>query len=142
MSDLLALQWEKEHIHGVQAHVSASQVRVKHCFTLLKPAEFDLSDPKSAGKWLKEQLDSQQIRADLTIISLPRDLVVVKRLELPAVPDEELPVLVRFQAGAKSSMPIGDLALDFVPLPQRDPTLARQVVTAVVPRQLVDGLQA
>ena len=76
------------------------------------------------------------------MVTLPRDEAIVKRLELPEVGDAELPVMVRFQAGAKSSVALDELALDFIPLPRRSEVPGREVLTATVPKQTMDEILA
>ena len=49
------------------------------------------------------------------VVVLPRESVVIRRLDLPAVADEEMPDLVAMQASLRSSVPIERLAFDFVP---------------------------
>lgn len=141
MSDLLALEWEQEHVCGVLAHVAGGQVRIKRCFAIKKPAELDPAVPAVAGPWLKEQLSQLQIRADAAIITLPRDAAIVRRLDLPEAPDDELPLLVRFQAGSKTSLALNESALDFIPLPRTAGAEGRQVLMAAIPRKTIEGLR-
>lgn len=141
MADLLALEWENEQLCGVQARVTAGQVRIRRCFQLKKPDDLDLADAKRAGVWLKEQLTQYGIKTEPVCVTLPRDEAVVKRLELPDAPDDELPALVRFQAGAKSSQPLGELSLDFLPLPLRDGVTGREVLMATIPRKAVEEIR-
>ena len=51
------------------------------------------------------------------VLSLPRESIVVRRLTVPNVPEEELAPLVQMQAATKSSTPLDQLELDFLPLP-------------------------
>jgi Tfp pilus assembly PilM family ATPase len=87
--------------------------------------------------WLKSQLAGHGISGGDVLVALPRDEAVVKRIDLPETADDELPVLVRFQAGAKSSVPMEELSLDFIPLPRRNEIPGREVLMATVPRQTI-----
>src|SRR5215470_7554037 len=98
MSEFLSIEWEHEHVCGVQAQLMPGKVRIERTF--------------------------------------------VKRIELPEVGDEELPVMVRLQAGAKSSVALEELALDFIPLPRRSEVPGREVLLATVPRQTMDEVIA
>ncbi|MGQ0634315.1 MAG: type IV pilus biogenesis protein PilM [Planctomycetaceae bacterium] len=136
MPEFLALEWEHDLISGVQAQVSSGRVRVRRCFTLPRP------NMAAAGSgavppidWLKDELVRQGVGGHDVLVALPRDEAVVKRLELPETTDDELPLIVRYQAAAKSSVPIDELSLDFIPLPRRSEVPGREVLMATVPQQ-------
>jgi len=88
--------------------------------------------------WLKPELSKLGIHGGQVLVALPRDEAVVKRVELPDVSDDELPVMVRFQAGAKSSVALEELSLDFLPLPRRSEVPGREVLMATISRQTLD----
>jgi Tfp pilus assembly PilM family ATPase len=138
MSEFLAIEWEHEHVCGVLAHVTPGRVRIDRTFVIPKPTASASSSGPLQVDWLKPQLSKLGITGGPVLVALPRDEAVVKRLELPEAPDEELPVLVRFQAGAKSSVALDDLSLDFIPLPRRSDVPGREVLMATVPRQTID----
>lgn len=138
MADFLALEWEHEQICGVLAQVSGGKVRIQRCFTLGKPVGSATGSGAIPVDWLKTALEPAGIVSGQTLVSLPRDEAVVKLLGLPETTDDELPVLVKFQAGSKSSVPLDELALDFMPLPRRSEVPGREVLMATVPRATVD----
>ncbi|MBI5758851.1 MAG: hypothetical protein HZA46_10075 [Planctomycetales bacterium] len=143
MPDYLALEWEQDRVDVVVADVSGSRVRVRKCFTLAKPANVTWWEPDVAGRWLKSELATRGVKAQRTLVTLPREITVVKRFDFPAVPDEELAQAVRFHVGAKSSAPIDELALDFIPLPRISPdTPGREVLAATLPMAVVKGIRA
>jgi Tfp pilus assembly PilM family ATPase len=138
MSEFLAIEWEHEHVCGVLADVSPGRVRVERTFVIPKPSTSVSSSGPLKIDWLKPELMKLGITSGQVLVALPRDEAIVKRLELPEVPDDELPVMVRFQAGAKSSVALDELALDFIPLPKRSEIPGREVLMATVPRQTID----
>lgn len=138
MAEFLALEWEHDQISGVQAQVAGGRVRVRRAFVLPRPvAPAAGSGLLAPVDWLKSELASQGISAGEVLAALPRDEALVKRMELPETSDDELPVIVRFQAAAKSSVPIDDLSLDFIPLPRRSDVPGREVLMATVPQQTI-----
>src|SRR6516164_7225447 len=141
MADLLAIEWEHEQICGVRADVSSGRVRVQRTFVIPKPTTSSSSSGPLKIDWLKPELLKLGISGGQVLVALPRDEAIVKRLELPEVPDAELPVMVRFQAGAKSSVALDELSLDFIPLPKRSDVPGREVLLATVPRQPMDEVQ-
>ena len=134
MSNFLALDWERHELSCVVAQVSKSRVRVDQCFRLAWPADLDPdAAPDRAGNWLKEELHRRGVSVDDVLISLPREEAVVRRLELPNAPDDELPDLVRMQAATKSSSSLDQLLLDFLPLPREAGTAGREVLMTTIP---------
>ncbi|NOX57027.1 MAG: pilus assembly protein PilM [Planctomycetes bacterium] len=143
MSDQLVVEWGRERIGGVAASVASGRVAVKTCFDWAWPEDQQpATDPEQAGRWLKERLAELRIAAKRVVVLVPREDVVVKRLELPEAPDEELPDLVRFQAAAKSALPLEQVCLDFLPLPRRPELEGRDALMVTVAKKLADSAQA
>ncbi len=142
MPAFLAIEWEHEHVCGVQAELTPGRVRIERTFVIRKPSTSGSSSGALPVEWLKPELVKLGIGESQTLVTLPRDEAIVKRLELPEVPDDELPVMVRFQAGAKSSVPLDELALDYIPLPRRSEIPGREVLLATVPKQTMDEVSA
>jgi hypothetical protein len=137
MPRTIAFDWEDEYLAGVEADVSGATVHVRRCFRYAWPEETDPPrDAASLGRWLAESLKQEGISPGEARVVLPREAVVVRKLDLPRVPESELPDLVRFQAATKSSTPLDRLALDFLPLPvnEGDETLHVLMVTVDIDR--------
>ncbi len=133
MSHTLAFDWEADYLAGIDADVSGESVRVRKCFRIDWPDDADLrKQPVALGKWLTESLRAQGITANEAHVVLPREAIVVRKLDLPNAPDDELPDLVRFQAATKSSTPLDKLTLDFLPLPVQSGDATRQVLMVTV----------
>ena len=91
---------------------------------------------------VRAALAAAKVGAKRTVLALPRSAVSVRRLSLPAVPDHELPDLVRMQAATKSSVPVDQLALDFLPQPPGGHDVGVAVRLATVARKTLDSLAA
>lgn len=136
MSDCIAFDWEKHQLSGLDADVSKDQVRVRQGFQISWPQELDCNaNPEQAAQWLQKELRQLGIRGRQALVSLPRDEVVVRQLEVPDVPDDELPGLVRLQAETKSFSPLDQLVIDFLPLPRPADATARQVLMVTISRK-------
>lgn len=143
MPDFVSFDWGERRLCGIAAQVSRDHARVTHVFDLAWPEGVNAStDPKKAGEWLQAELKKRGLEKAAALVSLPRERVVVRQLELPAAPDDELPELVRLQAATRSTRPLDSLFLDFLPLPQRDESSARDVLLATVVKETVDEVSA
>jgi hypothetical protein len=142
MPDLLALEWDAQEVSAVAAQVARKSVQVKQFFVVAWPREIDaVGNPRQAGEWLKQELARQGIDAKEALVALPRELVSVKPLELPAVPDDELPDVVKLQAATKSALPLEQLKIDFIPASQNDGAQTRKVWLASLPRKAFDRMK-
>ena len=142
MPDFLALDWEHGQVCGLDAEVTHSGVRVRKAFTLKWPeGKSPAEDAPAAGGWLNEQFKSLGLTAKNVLVTVPREDAVVRVLEVPNVPDAELPNVVRFQTAAKSTRPIDSLLLDFLPLPRRAGVAGREVLVATIGREVLDPMK-
>ncbi len=140
MPELLAIDREMHRICGVLADVGSDSVRITNTFSFDLPENLQDS-PSELGTWLREELRKAGISARQAVVSLPREDVVVRYLDLPPAIDDELPTLVRFQAAAKSTVSLDQLALDYVPLPAREGATGREVLVATVDQDRIRRLR-
>jgi Tfp pilus assembly PilM family ATPase/Tfp pilus assembly protein PilN len=138
MADYLAVEWEHAHVCGVLAQVSPGRVRVTRTFVISRPSATSSNSGALQFDWLRPELAKLGIEGGQVLVALPRDEAIVKRIELPDVADEELPGMVRLQAGAKSSVALDELCLDFIPLPKHSELPGREVLMATIPRQTLE----
>lgn len=143
MSDFLVLDWESHQISGLEAITSRQGVTVRKAFVLTWPETIDPEkDVDQAAHWLKKQLGDLGIFTRSVLVSLPRESVVVRRLTVPNAPEDELPALVQMQAATKSSTPIDQLELDFLPLPLASPEGGRDVLLCTMAKKKTVKLRA
>ncbi|MEX0717242.1 MAG: pilus assembly protein PilM [Planctomycetaceae bacterium] len=140
MAEFIGLDWERQHLIGLDAQTAKGRVRVRQCFRMAWPEEL-ASDPAATGQWLKRELAKLGVKAKQVVVSLPREEAVVRQLDVPDVPDSELPELVRLQAETKSASSLDRLVLDFLPLPKSTEAPGRQVLLVTIPREKVDRLK-
>lgn len=134
MPDVLAIHWDKRRLRVVEVSIG-STVRVVQNFTV------EISDLPPVG-WLREALRKHGTTARQAVVCLARDEVILRQLELPNAPDDELPALVQFQASTRSTTPLDQLLLDYLPLPRRPGSPQRDVLLATAPRSTVDPIRA
>lgn len=87
---------------------------------------------------LRAELDQRRLSPRRVWLGLPRTVVTVKPIELPAV-DGELDEMVRFELERHLPFPSEDAAFDFLPLPPPGKTAGRHVLIAAAERRVVDG---
>lgn len=136
---LLALDWSRDGIAAIEADIGGGRVRVRRTLRFAWPEALSLDhDAAAVGDWLKQELARAGVTATETRVVLSREELVTRRLDLPSAPDEELPELVRFQAATKATVPLDQLALDFVPLPQGSEAEGRVALMVSTDRKQLD----
>lgn len=142
MAEYLAIHWD-HHLAALQGNTARGSARVTARYAGEWPADITPEQmPHKAGEWLKAELGKAGLDAKPTIVVLPRSAVLLKRAELPNVPDDELPDIVRFQAATSSSAPLERLLLDFIPLPAIPESPTRSVIMATVFKDRVEAIRA
>src|SRR5882757_6087674 len=134
MPDILAIHWDKRRLRVVEASIG-STVRVNQSFTLDIPETLK-------STWLRDALRQKGTTARQAIVCLAREEAILRQLELPDAPDDELPSLVYFQASTRSTTPLDQLVVDYLPLPRRAGSVQRDVLLATAPKSTVDPIRA
>ena len=133
MPDVLAIHWERKRLRVIEASVGGA-LRVSQGFVI--------DVPEIAGPgWLREALRKHGVIAKQALVSLPREDAILRQLELPDAPDDDLPLLVSFQASTRSTTPLDQLVLDYVTLPRRVGSPQKDVLLASVPRTIIDPIR-
>lgn len=141
MPNYIALDWESHQLSGLDAEVTPKSIAVNHVFQWAWPEGLDASSqPEQVGEWLKRALADQQISTKKVVVSLPRADVVVRQLDLPNVPPEELPDLVRLQAETKTSSDLDEMVLDYISLPHSADATLHPVLLATIDRRRVEAI--
>ncbi len=133
MPDVLAIHWERKRLTVIEASVGGA-LRVAQGFVI------DVPEVAGPG-WLREVLRKHGVTAKQALVSLPREDAILRQLELPDAPDDELPQLVQFQASTRSTTPLDQLVLDYLTLPRRVGSPQKDVMLASVPRTVVDPIR-
>lgn len=141
MPDLLVLQIDAQEWAGVEAEVNRRSVRVRQGFRLTPPERAAAEPDASLAEWLKGELHRLAVRARHVHLVLPREELLVRRLDLPPVADAQLASVVRYQAAA-SSPSAEPVLLDFLPLPSRADESGRSVLTVAVDKDPVEKLRS
>ncbi len=117
LAEVIALELSADGVFATKTQ-SRSTTEVVSATRSNWPESFDWQrEPRLAGEWLREQLDTARMTCRDCVLVLPRRDVTLRLLQLPEIETEELVPLVRLQAESRLSQPIESLAIDFVPVP-------------------------
>jgi hypothetical protein len=141
MAELLALDWSEQRVRGIVAREERGGLRVTGGFDEAWPDDaLPTANAAAAGRWLGEQIRKAGYTGRDVRVCVPRSSTVVRRLDLPAVPFDELPPMVEMQAATRSASGLEGLALDFVPITEPGAEGGTSVLAATTSRKLLDGI--
>lgn len=132
----LVIEWDRDRLIIASGNASGSGVMLQHALTLAPAAQ---TDPEESGWELRQALTTAGISSESVAVVLPRSLVTLRRIQLPAVSDDELPEMVRLQAATRLTVPLESLCMDFVPLPSSGE--GRDVLLASAQTDLIDRIR-
>lgn len=142
-ADYVALDWESGRLRAVAARVAGGRVTLQSTATIEWPAEIaEVKDVAATADRLRQALRGVAQKSARALIVLPRDAVLLRRLDLPNVPDSELPALVRLQAATKLATPVERLALDYLPLTFQQDRAGRSVLLLSLEQEQLQSISA
>lgn len=120
MPQYLSLVIDEAVVRGLVAEISGGRVDLRQAFESRPPASLLSPETAQNQTWLRETLTQHGIKPDQVLVTVVRDLGLMRRLDLPAVSQSEWPVHVGFQARTKLAQPLDSLVWDFLPAPKDD----------------------
>ena len=123
----LAIDWDERELRLVAAQCSGSNVKVTDARVI--PIEDNVLQT------LKAALDGQGMENTETLVAIGRGQAELRELQLPPVPEEELPDMVRFQA-SKSFATAGDNATVDYLVTSRNETGVEMIAAALGAEEL------
>ena len=143
MSHHIIVEWSVDRVAVLCADSGLGSLTATFFGSLETP---DHADPQvsveEAAAPIRQWLTAHNVGEGAAQVVLARELIMIRRLELPQAPEDELPDMVRFQAATKTSTPINDLALDFLTLRPTSETAEQHVVIVTIERQKLARVQA
>lgn len=140
MANLIAIDWDSHELRAVVGRGTASGVTLTDMAIIPLPGEEPGQVATALTGWLS-QVPSARSKARL-LVAIGRGKAELRQLNLPPVPAEELPALVRFQALQSLSISSDSAAVDYLPVDSSDqstsviaggvaPTTIKQIETIV-----------
>ncbi len=128
MPNKLAIDWDETELRLVAAQCSGGKVSVTDATVI--PL-----DKLSVNRVLRDAIAQRGLQKVATMVAIGRGKAELRELQLPPVPDDELPDMVRFQA-IRSFASAGDSAtVDFL-VTSRTAQEVQLVAAAVTPQKL------
>jgi Tfp pilus assembly PilM family ATPase len=139
----LALGWNGDEIHVAVACQRGHRVVVEHAFAVSTKeilAEGESSpqsiSERAIGERIAQELKSRGINGAEAFVEVGRSRIELRQLVLPPAPDEDLPDMVRFQAGREFNEFDERWLLDFIQIDASSIGPRAVLATAIAPATL------
>jgi len=118
MANLLAIDWDSHELRAVMGRGGSGGITLTDMTILPLPGEEPAQVSAVLTGWLN-QINPSRSKTRL-LVAIGRGKAELRQLNLPPVPPEELPALVRFQALQSLSISSDSAAVDYLPIESSD----------------------
>lgn len=141
MARFLAIDWEQQQLHVVQASTGRGGMRVDYALSWNLPEPLTPASAENLGKKLREALKEANVTPAPVLACVGRERVILKELRYPAVPAQEEPAIVRFQAAKELTESPDDVIIDYTPMGNGSGTGERHALAVIVRKDVIHSLQ-
>ena len=134
------IEWDRDRVLVSSGSIVGGKGQFHLLESIAKPADStDLLDLVGA---LREFSDSDAAAAQKSVdVILPRQFVTIHHVQLPNIPDAEVPELLALQAAMKLTVPVDSVLMDFTPIPVAADAVSRDVLLVTAPKSLVEQIR-
>jgi type IV pilus assembly protein PilM len=98
-----------------------------------------VTDPGGMGKGIRSAIAQSKIASRRATFSVPSHVAVLRWLNLPRLPDEELREAAKFKVKRHLPFPVGDAYIEACPLSGRENDDEAEHLVIAVPRRVIDS---
>jgi len=138
--ETVAVEVARGQLRAVEISQASGGIRIRRVLVADRPSDIDLTDPEVLGGWIRAQLDSAGMSRRHVVWQIGREHVVVKRLSLPTVAEDELPDMTRYALTRDLPFDASNVIIDFVPMARSERETT--VLAAAVPGDAYDEQRA
>ena len=140
MPKLIAIEWDDQQARVMVARVAGNRVQIDRALEVALDGDAG-SAAGTPAEALAARLSEFKIGKGDAVISVGRSGTELRALEVPRVPEEELPPMVRFQALRQFAAMTDDWKLDFIKQPGFDASEQLRVLAAAISPQLFKQIE-
>ncbi len=135
----IVFEWDRSQILAAQGEKSGRQVTLTAAHLISRSDE--PGNEQTITDSIRKLFPSTGKNPLSAVLILPRQQVTIHRVQLPQVPDHEMPDIVRLQASMKLTVPVETVLLDFAPLPVTAGSTTREVLLVSTPQDQFNSIR-
>ena len=132
----IVIEAGRQRLRAVEVRRLGRTTRLKRSLVERIPSSLDVGDAESFGAWMGEQLNRAGFPRGKATVSLPRERVALKRLQLPTTNPGELVEMTRLAMRRDLPFDAESAVIDFVPVGQQNGST--EVIAVAAPGSLVE----
>ncbi len=136
MPRFLAIDWEQQQLHVVQGTTGRGGVCIEQALTWAIPEPLTAIGGEAIGKKLRDALKEANVQAAPILACVGREKVILKELRFPAVPANEEPAIVRFQAAKELTESPEDSIIDYTRMGNETGSEERHALAVVIRKEV------
>lgn len=138
MGRSIVLEWDSRRVLVATGKVAkGSKPALSRAVGFVLPEGAESDEPMTLGESLAKGLSEHRVGKGEATVILERTSTEMRMISVPPVPDDELPQVVRFQAGREFSNLTDGWLLDYVKLPPTANGQGRVLAAAISPQVAV-----
>lgn len=134
------IEWDRQRVIVANGQAVGKTAEFRKVSVLERPASGE--DFREFAALLKPLMPAGTAKAPASVtVVLARQSVTIHRIQLPQVPDHEIPDMVRLQASMRLTVPVETVCLDYAPMPQVVGSSTRDVLLVTAPVDHINGIR-
>ncbi|MCA9060236.1 MAG: pilus assembly protein PilM, partial [Planctomycetaceae bacterium] len=134
------IEWDRQRLILAEGTQQGGRVVLSQLQVI--PRESDEQDSHALIEQLKPWFaNASEKSLEDAVVVVPRQAITIQRVQLPNLPDPELPDIVRMQAAMRLTVPIESVFMDFVPLTPFGAGETREMLIVTAPGELVQQIR-
>lgn len=113
-------------------------ITIDRLLSIAIPSSVDVADPEQMGQHIRRALDQEGITTKHAIVDIPRDMVILKTLQLPHAKPEDLPGMVEIQIAKELPFPVNQAVVDYTVDANAQEGLTSDVIVAAVQHEQLE----
>lgn len=133
------IEWDRQRVIAAQGSVAGQRAALQSVLVLERGDE--AAGNAQLVQQLRQAVPSSAKSPQPVALILPRQQVTIHHIELPLVPDDEIPDMIRLQAAMRLTVPVESVCMDFVPLPVPAGSTTRDVLLVTTPQDTINEIR-
>ncbi|MBX3394179.1 MAG: pilus assembly protein PilM [Phycisphaerae bacterium] len=129
---LLAVDWDARDLRMAMVRVRGDRLDLVKAVSVPIPPDLAVDNAELLGAFIREAMKQSGLSAKHALMSIPRNQVVLNRLDLPPMPADDLPASIQFQIVKELPFAAEQATIDFAFALGHDPKQACQPLVAAI----------
>lgn len=129
---LLAVDWDARDLRMAMVRVKGDRLDLLKAVSVPNPPDLAVDNAELVGAFIREAMKQSGLSAKHALMSIPRNQVVLNRLDLPPMPADDLPASIQFQIVKELPFAAEQATIDFAFALGHDPKQACQPLVAAI----------